>query len=196
LSSSGTWVGVLAGDLDGEVVGPLEHDVVVQPDGLEHRGQVVEAVGPPAPHRQVQVDLGGRARRDAVGRTAGRQGTLQDRLRCGSADGHQDRQPTAVAARRAKSSTASTSPRAPGSMPAARSRLSAAAETGPAGQGGAQRLAPLGEGGVHDREGGQPVAERRLPPGEGDQPESTCGAGQKTLRPMEPARRTSAYQAP
>ncbi len=26
-------------------------------------------------------------------------------------------------------------------------------------------------------------------------PESTCGAGQKTLRPTAPARRTSAYQA-
>ena len=62
----------------------------------------------------------------------------------------------------------------------------------------AQRLAALGERRVDDREHLAPGSPSS-PAGRGGvqatRPESTFGAGQKTLRPIAPARRTSAYQA-
>ena len=52
--------------VDRQRVGPLQLDVVVQPDGLEDGGEVVEAVRTPLTDRQVQVDLRRGAHGDAV----------------------------------------------------------------------------------------------------------------------------------
>ena len=83
-------------------------------------------------------------------------------------------------------------------MPAARSASSARGRrAGPAGQRGPQRLAALGERRVDD---GEHLARGAVVTGgsrrcSATSPESTLGAGQNTVRPTEPARRTSAYQA-
>jgi hypothetical protein len=54
-------VRALAGHLDGQGPGPLDGDVVVQPDGLEDGGQVVEAVGRRRPTDRCRLTLAGRA---------------------------------------------------------------------------------------------------------------------------------------
>ena len=77
-------------------------------------------------------------------------------------------------------------------------RLGGRAAPGPAGQRRPQRLAPLGERGVDQ---GEHLGPGAVVSGGGragswrPAPESTLGAGQKTVRPTAPARRTSAYQA-
>ena len=77
-------------------------------------------------------------------------------------------------------------------------RLGRLGRAGEAAQRAAQTLPAVREGRVHDREDLLP-ADTRLAGGsrrvQATRPESTLGAGQKTLRPIEPVRRTSAYQA-
>ena len=55
--------GALAGD--GQFVGGGGGDLVVQPDGEEDVGQVVEPVGPGTADRELHIDLGGNANGDA-----------------------------------------------------------------------------------------------------------------------------------
>jgi hypothetical protein len=64
-------------DRDRELVGAGEHDLVVQPDGLEDGREVVEAVAAQATHRQREVELRRRAHGDAVVRAGRGQDELQ-----------------------------------------------------------------------------------------------------------------------
>ena len=168
-------------------------ELVVQADGLVDGLEGVEAVLAGGADAEVQVDLGGGAdvdagRRQALGGHHPRP-SLSRRL---SSHG----MPSAI---RAKSSTPITSPRGRRVDAGVHERrLGGLAGAGERAQRRPQLLAALGEGRVDDREDlrrgwrSSPAGSRRV---HATRPESTLGAGQKTLRPMEPARRTSANQA-
>src|SRR5690606_3831887 len=154
-------------------------DLVVQADGEEDVGQVVEAVGAGGADRELDVDLGGDADRDAGAHAP-------------------DSLLGACSAMRANSSTVSDSPRACGDTPAA-TRAASAAAAEPAHPASAARrvLRRCAKAASTTAKTSRRVAvvlggsARRT---RETRPLSTLGAGQKTVRPIAPARLTSAYQ--
>ena len=166
--------------------------LVVQADGLVDGLEGVEAVLAGGADPEVQVDLGGGADVHAGGRRRSGVTIRGRRSRGGS-------RPTACPRRSGRSpATPITSPRVVGSMPACTSAASAASPEPASGRSAARsclrRWAKAASTTAKTCSRVAVVAggSRRV---HATRPESTLGAGQKTLRPMVPARRTSANQA-
>src|SRR3954447_1068008 len=179
---------------DGDAGGGRDGEVVVQAERLVDRHERVEAVGPGRTHPEQQVDLRGGAHGEAHPAPPRRSWVEERSEASDERPGASDR----ASAIRANCSTFSDSPRAIGSTPAA---VSAAEASSPeatkprsAPRSALRRWANAASTTAKTCSRLAVVAggSRRV---QATRPESTLGAGQKTLRPTAPARRTSAYHA-